>query len=133
LRLSARILVPPWKVAVAPTTAPEADATVRLCDTAAMFVKETETDPALAVSVVLSNFNRPSGLAARLGVLPAAGAGVAAADLDVAAEEPVELFDKPPQPATASAPASRSIETVGTRRGLAAGVTRRVTFTSSMV
>jgi len=87
LRLSARTLVPPWKVAVAPTTAPEADATVRLCDRVAVFVKEIDTEPALAVSVVLSNFNRPSELAARLRVLPAAGAGAAAEELVVAEEE----------------------------------------------
>ena len=80
LRLSARILVPPWKVAVAPTTAPEADATVRLCDTAAMFVKEIDTDPAVAVSVLWSNFNRPSGFAATLRVAPAVAAGGAAVD-----------------------------------------------------
>ena len=85
-----------------------------------MFVKEIDTEPALAVSVVLSNFNRPSELAARLRVLPAAGAGAAAEELVVAEEELAELFDEPPQPARASAPASRSIETVGTRRGLAA-------------
>jgi len=53
-------------------------------------------------------------------VLPAAGAGAAAEELVVAEEELAELFDEPPQPARASAPASRSIETVGTRRGLAA-------------
>jgi hypothetical protein len=100
------------------------DSTVRLCGTCEELVKEIDTDPALAVSEVLSNFNWPSELAARLrmeaaleGVL-AAGAGAVALDALVVAagvEELVELFDELPQPA-ASAPASRSTETVGTRR-----------------
>ena len=128
--------MPPWKVAVAPTTAPEGDATVRLCDSAAMFVKEIDTDPAVAVSVLWSNFNRPSGFADTLRVDPAGAAGAAAVDDRVAgglaAEVLVELLDEPPQPEAASAPASRSIDTQGARRVLVVGGARKVTIKSSI-
>jgi hypothetical protein len=77
LRLSVRAFDPPWNVGVAPTTAPEEDATVMLWPSGAMLVKAIETLPALAVSEVLSYFSWPSGLAARLSTCPVlAGAGV---------------------------------------------------------
>jgi hypothetical protein len=126
LRLSDRLFEPPENVGVAPTTAPEADATVTLCSKGDAFVNAIETWPALAVSEVVSNFNWPSALAARLSVCAAplvAGAGVEeVAELDAAgvgaelvAEEAEEVvvLDELPQPANALRPAtSASTETV---------------------
>src|SRR5438132_9548970 len=42
VRCSGRIFVPPLKVAVAPTTAPEGEATVRLCSIEDELVKRSE-------------------------------------------------------------------------------------------
>jgi hypothetical protein len=50
-------LLAPWKVGVAPTTAPDEEATVTLWLREAMFVKSIETLPALAVSEVVSYFS----------------------------------------------------------------------------
>jgi hypothetical protein len=133
LRLRDNVFEPPWKLSVAPSTAPEDDATVTLWFREAMLVKAMETLPAFAVSDVLSNFSWPSGLAARLSdcpAPPAAGAGVEdAAELDVVgvaavlgdeeAEEP-ELLEELPQPARASTPTTTpSIDTVGMERDIA--------------
>ena len=132
LRLSDRVLEPLWKVGVAPSTVPEADATVTLCPSGAMFVKLIMTLPALALSAVVLYFSWPPGLAAMLNVCPprvplAAGTGVEeVAELDVVgvagavvgveAEEPV-LDDELPQPAKARTPtASVSAESLGRER-----------------
>ncbi len=93
-----------------------------------MFVKSIATFPAFARSEVLSYFNWPSGLAARLSALEE-GAGATAVDSVVVAvvagavaagvaEELVPF--EPPQPASARmAPARASSETIGTRRACA--------------
>jgi hypothetical protein len=73
-RLNVRVFDPPRKVDVAPTTAPEEDATVMLWLSGAMLVKAMENLPALAVSEVLLYFSWPSGLASRLSACPALGA-----------------------------------------------------------
>jgi hypothetical protein len=119
------------KVGVAPTTAPEADATVKLWPSGDIFVKSIDTLPALAVSEVLSNFSCPSGLVSRLNarapLAPAeldagVGAGVGlvlelAAELEVVAcAEPLDgadveelvVLDELPQPAIASTPRRRA-------------------------
>jgi hypothetical protein len=127
LRLTERLFEPPEKVGVAPTTAPEADAMVTLWGRGDAFVNAIETWPALAVSEVVSNFNRPAGLAVRLSVCAAplvAGAGVEElAELGavgvgaaLVAEEADELvvLDELPQPVNAIRPAaSASTETLG--------------------
>jgi hypothetical protein len=88
LRLSDSVFEPPWNVGVAPTTEPEADATVKLCSSDAVFVKPIVTLPALAVSELASNFSWPPGSAASFSVgppasLPTAGAGVEELELEV--------------------------------------------------
>jgi hypothetical protein len=101
-----------------------------------MFAKEIETEPAFAVSEVVSNFSWPSGSAATLRVDPApdAGAGLDVAGVDAAGvDELVELLDELPHPANASRPASKSIETLGAGRLLAADATRELTIRSSSV
>jgi hypothetical protein len=133
LRLRDNVFEPLWKLSVAPSTAPEGDATVTLWFREAMLVKAIETLPAFAVSDVLSNFSWPSGLAARLSdcpPAPAAGAGVEdVAELDVVGvaavlgdeeAEELELLEELPQPARASTPTTTvNIETVGMERDFA--------------
>lgn len=124
-------MLSPLNVGVAPTTEPEGDATVTLWESEDMFVKSMDTVPALAVSDVVSYFNWPAELAARLRapagaeevvdvdcavVAGVVAAGVVAAGVD--AEELV-LLDFP-QPASASIPpASASSGTIEMRQGLA--------------
>ena len=50
MRFSDTVFEPPWKLGVAPTTAPEEDATVTLCSKGAVFVKLIATLPAFALS-----------------------------------------------------------------------------------
>jgi hypothetical protein len=82
LRFTVRVFTPPWNVGVAPTTAPEEDATVMLWPSGAMLVKAIETFPAFAVSKVLLYFSWPSGLASRLSASPALGAPLAGAGVE---------------------------------------------------
>lgn len=49
-RFKDSVLLPPWKVGVAPTTEPEDDSTVTLCDSGELLAKSIETLPALALS-----------------------------------------------------------------------------------
>ncbi len=124
-----KVFEPPWKVGLAPTTAPEDEAMVTLCASEAALAKAIETVPALALSEVVLYFSWPSGSAERLSVPPApavpvagAGAGVeevagAGALVDVEAEELVVL--ELPHPVSARRPAAiASIEAIGSERAL---------------
>ena len=93
-RFTVRVLVPPWKVGVAPTTGPLVPCwIVMLCISGDMLVKMIATLPAFALSELFVNFSAPLGLAESVRALPlagaGAGAGVAEADdvLDAADEE----------------------------------------------
>jgi hypothetical protein len=121
VRLTVTLFAAPVKVGVEPTTAPEADATVRLCSTGAWLVKAIVTLPAFALSVEGMYLNWPSGLAATAIVsAPAAGTLVVLAELVVAGVAAVVagadvaelvLLEELPQPASASrARASANIE-----------------------
>jgi hypothetical protein len=67
-------LLEPVIVGVAPSTAPLLDAIVTLCGTGELFVKSIVTEPAFAVSELVSYFSAPLGSAASLSVPPPAGA-----------------------------------------------------------
>ncbi len=136
-RFSARALLPPSKVGIAPTTAPDDEATVTLWPTGDMFVKLIETAPALALSAVVLYFNWPSGLAVRLRLLlPVAGAVAGVEDVaglvavavvaglaGAEAAEELELELELPQPANTSNPTARARnETTGLERVFAAAV-----------
>jgi hypothetical protein len=132
------VLDPPWKVGVAPTTAPEAEATVMLCSSGDMFVKAIETLPAFALSELDVYFSWPEGSAASVSedcpepLVPLAGALAAlevvgaCAALDgaelaggVEAEEELPL-EELPQPATASrAMSSVGVPSLDSGRGFA--------------
>lgn len=115
LRFTDSVFEPPEKVGVAPTTLPEEVAIVKLCDSEDEFVYAIETAPALAVSEVVSNFNCPSALAARLSGEPLAAAGVEdAAELVADDADELVVFDELPQPASAITPdAIASAESLG--------------------
>jgi hypothetical protein len=121
--LTVTFFAPPVKVGVAPRTAPEAEATVRLCSTGARLVKASVTLPAFALSVEGMYLNWPSGFAATAIVsAPLAGALVVLVELVVAGVAAVVagadvaelvLLDELPQPASASRPrVSASIDSV---------------------
>lgn len=141
--MSDNVFEPPWNVGVAPTTAPEEDATVTLCDSGAMFVKSIVTAPAFALNEVVLYFSCPSLFAARLRVCPApvdaAGAEeVAAVDVaGVAAVDGVEadelvLFDELPHPLNASSPIARvSAEAFGTEHAFTRPAALKLTVTTS--
>ena len=90
LRVSFRVLVPPMKVGVAPSTGPLVPCwTVRLWASGELLVKLIVTVPAFARSVLLVNFKAPDGSAAIASELLALAEDEAAdvADvLDVAGE-----------------------------------------------
>jgi hypothetical protein len=94
-RFTVRVLLPPWKVGVAPTTGPLVPCwIVMLCISGDMLVKTIVTLPAFALSELFVYFNAPLGSAELVRTLLACAAPAGAeADVDVleATEDDAEL------------------------------------------